>query len=300
MPEEAVAPDQVIVVKAAICIYGPFSISEKYRLASDFVVIVSDGSFEKPVDVQMGHCLLMSEYKKSSEVVILRADHLAITEDGLYTFDDFTNPEISADHPTLSFQVQSFCIFCDAIKVGNLKLVSNPSIDDDNLSSALSSFDESGEYAESPPTKYSTAGSRHSSKHSPSHPQEEKSFDNESENVPPIQKLVLGKRKSHPHRSSQASRILKPSCQQSCQPEYCAMIFEPKISTINLNSKFYKFIIFIALNTPGAIKVRFPFPVNITHRNTNLIYYRYVRVVLKKYCTRLSKLTLFQLRLIVN
>jgi len=250
VPEDAVAADKVVVVKVAICTCGPFSISEKYRIASDFVVIMSEGSFLKPVDIEMEHCMLMKEYKKCSEVVILKADHLTKTEDGWYTFDDFLAPDVSADRPILTFQAQSFCIFCDAIKVDNLRAFTNPSIDDDNPSSASSSFDDSTELLRPPPTKYS-ALQRSSDEHSTSR------F--EGENVP-VKKLhkVLSTKALVRKRQSRALLEFSTSmssCPQSTQPEYCAIMFEPEKNTISFSENFYKFVVFIALNTPGAFKV---------------------------------------------
>ena len=252
VPEDAIPAGQVVVVKAAVCICGPFSISEKYRLASDFVVIVSEGSFLKPVDIEMEHCLLMTEYKKCSEVVILRADHLTMTEDGWYTFDDFITPDVSTDRPTLTFQAQSFCIFCDAIKVGSLR---SSSIDDDNPSSASSSFDDSTEHPRPPPTKYSAVQQLGSDEPSTSRV--------EGKDVP-VKKLVktllsqktVARKRAPRALGSQHERITSTSsCPQSVQPEYCAIMFEPEQNKISECENFYKFVVFIALNTPGAIKV---------------------------------------------
>ena len=116
VPPLAVPEGREINVKVGLCCYGPFSISDKYLLASDFAVIVADGQFSKPVKVLMEHCLILPEYKKCSEIVILRADHRKVTKDGLYTFDKFTIPEIDSDSPRLSFESTEFCILCAVLE----------------------------------------------------------------------------------------------------------------------------------------------------------------------------------------
>lgn len=250
-----------ITVKAGICVYGPFSISEKYQLASDFVVIVADGTFSGPVQVQMEHCLYMPEYKKCMEVVILRADHLSITEDGLYTFDYFTNPELFPEHPNLSYETSSFCIICNALDQESSQLVSKPSIDD-NPSSFPSSLDESNEsHAEFPShlsKLTSTAG------HCLSGSRLCQDFD--TENLQQVESVTLenttlsqkngnlkrkqfGKKIAHKHESGCVKKF--------CQIEYSALIFQPQKKVVNSLFNYYKFAIFISLNCPGAHKVSY-------------------------------------------
>ena len=163
VPPLAVPEGREINVKVGLCCYGPFSISDKYLLASDFAVIVADGKFSKPVKVVMEHCLILPEYKKCSEIVILRADHRKVTKDGLYTFDKFTIPEIESDSPTLSFESTEFCILCAVLEKHRQTTPLSPfssissdphgvaHIDDGNPSSAASSFERSLS-AELPPT----------------------------------------------------------------------------------------------------------------------------------------------------
>ncbi len=245
VPQGAVMHGHHITVNAAICVCGPFSISERYRIASDFVVIIADGRFELPVKIHMEHCMIMSEYRKSSDVVILKADHCSVTEDGLYTFDDFVNPEVSSSHSTLSFEMQSFCVLCDAIRVDKFRTPSHPSIDDDNLSSAPSSFEESGEYPSSSPIKSSPGNLEAKGR--------DLSSASGAESSEPERRPVLGKRKLALHQKLLEQRKI----QRSCLPEYCALFCEPSEPWTTVRSKYYMFVVFITLNCPGNVQVNY-------------------------------------------
>ena len=108
IPPLAVPEGKTVKLRVGLCCYGPFSISKKYLLASDFVVVVSEENFCKPVRVAMEHCLIMPEYKKCVEVVILKASHEKVTIDKLFTFEPFSNPDILTDKASLFFEVEGF------------------------------------------------------------------------------------------------------------------------------------------------------------------------------------------------
>ena len=118
VPPMAVPKGQEVNMKVGLCCYGPFSISEQYLLASDFAVVVTDRDFTQPVTVTMEHCLVLPEYERNSNVVILKADHRKITEDGLYTFEQFVIPTLHPNTAKLSFDVERFCILCAVLDAG--------------------------------------------------------------------------------------------------------------------------------------------------------------------------------------
>ena len=157
VPSMAVPKGQEVNLKIGVCCYGPFSISEHYLLASDFAVVVADNKFVKPVTVTMDHCLVLPEYVRCSNVVVLKANHRNITEDGFYTFEELSYPDfvpdsVVPDSTKLTFEIEDFCILCATLRLdisqgkmippSPIHLSSLEHIDDDNPSSATSSFDE--------------------------------------------------------------------------------------------------------------------------------------------------------------
>ena len=265
----AVPKGQEVNLKVGLCCCGPFSISEQYLLVSDFAVVVADGGFIKPVTVTMEHCLVLPEYKKCSDVVILKANHRKVTEDGLYTFDQCTNPDLYPNSAELTFEIEEFCILCAVLKSDTVKAITSspPSssdspgylIDEDNPSSAPSSFDE-----ESQPMLERTYSSD-------SNPPAAPVFSTSSESGMEVtlassspKRPSLGKRKSgsvddeppsasvvhHRHRASAKARDRK----RHCGVEYAALLFQNSNMMINPDQE-YEFVIFIATNCPVANEV---------------------------------------------
>lgn len=285
VPPMAVPEGKNITLKIGLCCYGPFSISENYLLASDFAVIVADDKFSKPVEVVMDHCLVLPEYRKCSEVVILKADHHKITEDGLYTFDRFTNPDMLPDSPRLFFETEEFCILCATLNEADLYRSSSASsitqsmskahIDDDNPSSAPTSFDEdnrklermsSGE-SQPPPTVLRTiSGSSESGMEYNEfqtrydlrdRKKKSNSFENSSHSDTSPQKkaLVTRTKRTASKRARQLERDDSSGPKKHCGIEYAALLIRPKDSTLTSPDDEIKFFIFICTNCGVAQKV---------------------------------------------
>ena len=276
VPPLAVPEGREINVKVGLCCYGPFSISDKYLLASDFAVIVADGKFSKPVKILMEHCLILPEYKKCSEVVILRADHRKVTKDGLYTFDKFTIPEIDSDSPTLSFESTEFCILCAVLEKRGQTTPFSPfsstssdthgtaHIDDLNPSSAASSFERSLS-AELPPTLLRTISLPSDSDSAmPSPATRKRRFDSlESDQpestIPPqkrsesstkTRRMIMKTRRRSGHHTGGGSVEKKHST-----IEYAALLLQPTEDKILKINDLYRFMILICTNCPVAYKV---------------------------------------------
>ena len=290
VPPLAVPADQEVNLKVGICCYGPFSISERYMLASDFVVIVADMEFSKSVKIVMGHCLCLPEYMKSSEVIILRADHFKVTKDGLYTFDCLTNPEISSERAELSFETEDFCILCAVLEecrrdrspssssTSSLSnLIRQAHIDDDNPSSTPSSFDEETSVLgnlelETCPQRNPLRASSESSE--TGHDTTGGSFDEKSQTSPqklpynlrqrrsdgpaitsPMKKSLLKKAAMKRSRESNTSGSIE---KKHCGIEYAALLFQLEKKVTDPQCE-YKFAVFISTNCGGANKVGFYF-----------------------------------------
>lgn len=114
-------------ISIGICSHGPFVMSDNYSLATCFLCITSPSPLNVPLKITMEHCLVMSEYKKCSSVLVLHADHRVISKSDCFTFSDVFEfgdgkkgkifPDISSTHPSLSFTLQNFCILCAAAEV---------------------------------------------------------------------------------------------------------------------------------------------------------------------------------------
>ena len=98
-------------MKVGICSYGPFSIGKEYTVVSDFAVIVTSGEFHKPVQLFMNHCLANPEQNR---IVMLKANHDKVAEDGRYSFREFQEPDVISN--TVHFQADNLCIVCAAAR----------------------------------------------------------------------------------------------------------------------------------------------------------------------------------------
>ncbi len=260
VPPLAVSEGREIKLKVGICCYGPFSINEDYLVASDFIVVVVDNDYEfrKPVEVSMEHCLCLPEYKKCNEVVILRASHTKITEDGLFTFDFFTNPEISSDSPSLWFETEKFCILCAALKEGTRDRVSSASsvssldltfsqahIDDNNPSSTPSSFDDEMRESGNSDVAQTTLPSKRSHYHL------------RQRNSGSFERTTSVSQKGKRSKRTSLKRPLSGDSfgekRYKCASiEYVALLIEPATNSV---TEEYKFIVFISTNCPGGNEV---------------------------------------------
>ncbi len=276
VPPQAVSEDQEVKLQIGVCCCGPFSIREQYQIASDFYVIVADGKFSMPVKVLMDHCLLLPEYKKCSEVFILKANHQKAN--GLYTFDQFTYPEVSPDSPELSFEINKFCILCSVLDEGRVRTssmgsttsLSQAHIDDSNPSSAQSSFDEalgverSHSEEGNPPYRRVLSTSSESGLDSPGgSPQRENLRKRKVDSLegevpaPPIAssksiKSTAMMKKRHAHLQC---RISGTAGKRRCAVEYTALLFQSKEKVIDVENQNYRFVLFICTNCGAAQKV---------------------------------------------
>lgn len=267
VPSQAVPRDELCRVVIGFCCYGPFSINEHYLLASDFVVIIADREFDLPVTVTMEHSLCLPEYKKCSEVVILKADHHRVTKNKLHVFNVLTHPEISPDGPVLSFQIKNFCILCTALNrdrrasssFSSMQSLDDPAcIDDDNISSGPSSFDDGSSSpgllrscsVESNPEQEMMVASTES------YSEQEVSLNTS------LQKTLL---KNSVEESRKPKPMLKKRPRHRCASmeekrphliveEYTALLFQPSSKKVDPEDH-YQFVIFICLNCTAANKV---------------------------------------------
>lgn len=272
VPPQAVPKDQEVNLKIGICCYGPFSISENYQIASDFAVIVQDRKFEKPVRVVMDHCLILPEYKECSEVLILKANHHKVTEDGLYTFDRFTYPEISPERPELSFETDGFCILCavlgegERIRASSLDSTTSSSqahIDDNNPSSAHSSFDDEKHplgversYSAEGKTPYLSASSVESSDGSPQKYNFRKRKADSLEGASKSSSRSTALARKATRRAHQLSQDGSSTTgKRHCEVEYAALLFQCRNKVVDIQTDSYRFVIFVCTNCGGAHKV---------------------------------------------
>ena len=116
VPPGTVSGNETLKLKVGACCYGPFSIPDKYLVVTAFYCIVANQKLQKPVKVEMGHCLLMPQYQQSGSVRILKADHQTVSTSDRHTFERLTHPEISSDRPYLFFEIQDFSILCGVVE----------------------------------------------------------------------------------------------------------------------------------------------------------------------------------------
>ena len=97
VPPGTVSENETLKLKVGACCYGPFSVPDRYLVITAFYCIVASQKLQKPVKVEMGHCLLMPEYQKSRSVSVFLK--LTIKESPLQI-----NTSLSFSH-ILRFQV---------------------------------------------------------------------------------------------------------------------------------------------------------------------------------------------------
>ena len=73
-PPGVVQRDQNLILNIGLCFYGPFSIPDKYLVATGFYYITANTRLRKGLEITMGHCLQMAVYERSNQVVVLRGE----------------------------------------------------------------------------------------------------------------------------------------------------------------------------------------------------------------------------------
>ena len=116
VPPGTVLGGEQLKLKVGACCYGPFSIPERYFVATAFYCIVASQKLQKPVTVEMGHCLLLPDYQKSRSVCVLKADHYTVSTSDRHSFEFLTHPDITNYRPYLSFEIRDFCILCGVVE----------------------------------------------------------------------------------------------------------------------------------------------------------------------------------------
>ena len=263
VPPMAVPKGQEVIMKVGLCCYGPFSISEQYLLASDFAVVVTDRDFTQPVTVTMEHCLVLPEYERNSNVVILKANHRKITEDGLYTFEQFVIPTLHPNTTKLSFDVERFCILCAVLDAGeratvpSLSLPSHKandldssSLSDDAHSPQLLQVESASTYSVSIETGTFSSSAAHDLSVRLS--RDDIAVNHFSPTCEQHNSTARRTRKRT--RDSEQDGDVIEEHKRHCGVEYAAVLFQNMKRVIDPPCE-YKFAIFIITNCPVANKV---------------------------------------------
>ena len=117
VPQNAIPEDMSVTIKFGSCSHGPFLLPENCYVITGFYCVVATSNFSLPVRVTLQHCMELTEYKRTSEIMVMRSDLHSITEAGEFIFSPITSyPDISDKAPELSFDVQKFCVLCSVYK----------------------------------------------------------------------------------------------------------------------------------------------------------------------------------------
>ena len=137
VPPGAVPEGSTITVKVGACTHGPFSLQKNWYLISGIFCVVADGTFKLPVSITMQHCMELPEYKRTSQILLLRANENDITESGEYIFSPVDCPDVSDSLPHLIFQMKEFCVLCAVYKPHSSRRVERESSSDSTGGLAL-------------------------------------------------------------------------------------------------------------------------------------------------------------------
>ena len=243
-------------LKVGACCYGPFSIPERYFVVTAFYCIVASQMLQKPVTVEMGHCLLMPDYQKSRSVCVLKADHHTVSTSDRHSFEFLTHPDIASDRPYLSFEIQDFCILCGVVKTKpeeqSSQLVSTTNVAMEDQPSMMSDEghvaheSEQSSLDQLPDTDRDIGGQRASSDKQHSG----------GATVP--QRRQLKRQHSIDYDSPVASfqrgepgNEANSPAKRHCRAEYAILLFEPQ----NISSSPFSFFFYICQYCKVAIEV---------------------------------------------
>ena len=130
VPPGAVPEGRTITMKVGACTHGPFLFPENCYLISGIFCVVADGTFKLPAKVTMQHCMELLEYKRTPQIMLLRASENDITEPGEYIFNPVEFPDVSDVLPHLTFQMKEFCVLCAVFKPQSSRRVERESSSD--------------------------------------------------------------------------------------------------------------------------------------------------------------------------
>lgn len=117
VPSLAISEGNSMSIRVGVCCQGPFLLPENTFVITPFFCIVASGKFSLPVKVTMQHCMELTEYKRTPEIMVLRSDLFPTMDSEEFIFSPIsTYPAISASWPHLSFEVNDFCVLCSVYK----------------------------------------------------------------------------------------------------------------------------------------------------------------------------------------
>ena len=244
VPPGTVSGGEQLKLKVSACCYGPFSIPDRYLVVTAFYCIVANQKLQKPVKVEMGHCLLMPDYQKTRSVCVFKADHKRVSTSDKHIFEFLTHPEISSDRPNLSFAIQDFCILCGVVESNPEEQSSQPSVPVVTTHAATDH-----------PSMTSDEG--HAVQES-----EQSTFDQLTDTDRDTEGQSTSSGIQHsgiatvPHRHQlkrQRSIECDSPAKRHCRAEYAVLLFEPQ----NVTSSPFSFFIFVCEHCHVAIKVWF-------------------------------------------
>ena len=74
VPSLAISEGNSVSIKVGVCCRGPFLLPENTFVITPFFCIVASSKFSLPVKVTMQHCMELTEYKRTPEIMVLRSD----------------------------------------------------------------------------------------------------------------------------------------------------------------------------------------------------------------------------------
>ena len=241
VPPGAVPEGRTIAVKVGACTHGPFSIQENWYLISGIFCVVADGTFERPVNVTMQHCMELPEYKQTPQIMLLRANENDITESGEYIFSPVDCPDVSDSLPHLTFQMTEFCVLCAAYKPHSSRRLERESSSDSTGGLALqlvrqAALDDPSSEGVSPQSSVEHDTPAHDSEcmhPSNSRCQHCSSIDSDpgssallSSGESPF--MTKAKRKPLKRRQAPPYSRVDSHEKRKCTVKYCLLFFEPK------------------------------------------------------------------------
>lgn len=247
VPCGAVPDGQTVTVKIGVMTHGPFRLPHDHYLITDYYCVIADSEFVAPVSVQMPHCAILSEYKQSSDIQVMRSDLNSVTTNGEYIFNPLPFfPDISDTFPHLSFEIRDFCVLCSTATRTKSSRIEKPrshlerqgAFDRPALVSSPQSSTEEHEVHRSRQFVYDA---QFSSSH------EEESSLLSSQEASAEDEIV--RRKPSRKRTSESDRSDSYEKKPRCSVEYCLLMFQPMPKD---KTPPFQACMFACLSCPGS------------------------------------------------
>ena len=116
VPPNAVPKGKTITIKVGTCSHGSFILPNDCFLITGVFCVIADIEFLSPVRVAMQHCMELPEYKRTPQILLMRADPSDITALGDYIFSLVDNSDVSDRLPHLFYLTMQFCMLCAVYK----------------------------------------------------------------------------------------------------------------------------------------------------------------------------------------